>query len=147
MLFALPLNRIGRGDWKQRESFRKGKEYLTVPAVEFAALIVACRKRRAQFLPDQYFGEPCWDMLLDLLVAHDQQREVTTAYLCTNSQVPYGTALRYLGELGSRGDVVEEVDAKDPRRILVRISNSAQERMTACLNDMIDLGKKQGFAV
>jgi hypothetical protein len=109
-------------------------------ALTVAIQVAACRKRRTLFHPDYFFGEPCWDMLIDLFIAHGQMRETSIAHLCTISQVPHGTALRYLGRLESRGDVVCTSD-ESGRRASVRISETAVERMVASLSDISGHGR------
>jgi hypothetical protein len=115
-------------------------------ALASAKLIAGCRKRRAIFHPEFFFGEPCWDMLLDLFIASGEQRDVTVTQLCNATQVPYGTALRYIGRLESRGDVVRETDKQDQRRTLLRITEAASARMILCLGDMTSFTESQSTA-
>jgi hypothetical protein len=116
-------------------------------AVASATLIAQCRKRRARFHPEYFFGEPCWDMLLDLFIANETGKKLTVTHLCTASQVPYGTALRYIGRLEARGDIVRAPDARDQRRCFVSITPAAADRMVACLTDMADYSGQQGYAI
>jgi DNA-binding MarR family transcriptional regulator len=67
-------------------------------------------------------GEPAWDMLLYLLIAEHEQRQVSASDACTASGAPNSTALRWLHTLEKRGIVVWESDPDDNRRSFVRIS-------------------------
>jgi DNA-binding MarR family transcriptional regulator len=80
------------------------------------------RRRRARFLPADLFGEPTWDILLDLYVAAREGRTVPTTSACIGAHVPPTTALRWLRILEARGLVEREEDGQDGRRTFVRLS-------------------------
>jgi hypothetical protein len=112
----------------------------------YARAMVALRKRRSLFHPDHFFGEPCWDMLLDLFIARNEDKPVTVTQICGASRIPYGTALRYLAKLEADGDAVRVADDRDQRRVSLRISDAAFERMADCLADMRDQCDRMGLA-
>jgi predicted Rossmann fold nucleotide-binding protein DprA/Smf involved in DNA uptake len=68
--------------------------------------IYAVRKRRKQFLPPELFGEPGWDMLLDLFIAHLERRARSLDAVCGASGVATGVAMRWVAILEARGLVV-----------------------------------------
>lgn len=88
----------------------------------FARETYAIRRRRDRHLPGDLFGEPTWDILLDLYVATREGRPVPTTSACIGADVPPTTALRWLRILEARGLVEREEDGRDGRRTFVRLS-------------------------
>lgn len=88
----------------------------------FARETYAIRRRRDRHLPGDLFGEPTWDILLDLYVATREGRPVPTTSACIGANVPPTTALRWLRILEARGLVEREEDGRDGRRTFVRLS-------------------------
>lgn len=88
----------------------------------FARETYNVRRKRARFLPADLFGEPTWDILLDLYVATCENRAVPTTSACIGAHVPPTTALRWLRILEARGLVEREEDGSDGRRTFVRLS-------------------------
>jgi DNA-binding MarR family transcriptional regulator len=86
--------------------------------------------RRRFFSPD-LFGEPAWDILLDLYIAEKENEPVSVSAACLGAQVPMTTALRYLKLLEEQGLITREPDARDGRRHHVRISDKGYAQMTA----------------
>lgn len=89
----------------------------------FARETYAIRRRRDRHLPGDLFGEPTWDILLDLYVATREDRPVPTTSACIGANVPPTTALRWLRILEARGLVEREEDNRDGRRTFVRLSS------------------------
>lgn len=87
------------------------------------------RRRRGRHLPDDLFGEPTWDILLDLYLAIGEGRRVPTTSACIGAHVPPTTALRWLRILESRGMVEREDDGRDGRRTFVRLTPSGLKSM------------------
>ncbi|MEI6643511.1 MAG: winged helix DNA-binding protein [Novosphingobium sp.] len=88
----------------------------------FARESYAIRRRRGRYLPADLFGEPTWDILLDLYVATRENRPVPTTSACIGAHVPPTTALRWLRILEARGLVEREEDGRDGRRTFVRLT-------------------------
>lgn len=82
------------------------------------------RKRAAIFGNPELFGEPAWDILLDLYIAHGDGKEVSVSSACIGSAAPPTTGLRWLGVLAEEGLVVRENDREDHRRVLVRLTRA-----------------------
>jgi hypothetical protein len=82
------------------------------------------RKRAAIFGNPELFGEPAWDILLDLYVAHADGKPVSVSSACIGSAAPPTTGLRWLGVLAEEGLVVRENYADDHRRVLVRLTRA-----------------------
>ncbi|GAB4484466.1 MAG: hypothetical protein OHK0018_16210 [Erythrobacter tepidarius] len=94
------------------------RRYLTLARQTYALR----RKRNAIFGNPELFGEPAWDILLDLYVAHGEAKPVSVSSACIGSAAPPTTGLRWLGVLADEGLVVRENDPEDNRRVLVRLS-------------------------
>ncbi|MFM7349396.1 MAG: MarR family winged helix-turn-helix transcriptional regulator, partial [Erythrobacter sp.] len=89
------------------------------------------RKRAAIFGKADLFGEPAWDILLDLFIAAGDGKSVSVSSACIGSAAPATTGLRWLGVLAEEGLILRENDPEDHRRVLVRLSPrglSAMER-------------------
>lgn len=89
------------------------------------------RKRAALFGNPDLFGEPAWDILLDLFIAHGEGKSVSVSSACIGSASPPTTGLRWLGVLADEGLVVRENDPEDHRRVMVRLTRvgiAAMER-------------------
>ncbi len=95
--------------------------------------IYAERRRRHKFLPADLFGEPTWDILIDLYIAYREDRRVPTTSSCIGAHVPPTTALRWLRILESRELVEREDDGRDGRRTFVRLSPQGLTAMDASL--------------
>lgn len=95
--------------------------------------IYAERRRRHKFLPADLFGEPTWDILLDLYIAARENRRVPTTSSCIGAHVPPTTALRWLRILETRGLVEREDDGRDGRRTFVRLTSHGLTAMDASL--------------
>lgn len=94
------------------------------------------RRRRARFLPADLFGEPTWDILLDLYIAARENRPVPTTSACIGAHVPPTTALRWLRILEARGMVARQDDGRDGRRTFVHLSPRGLEAMDRMLESM-----------
>jgi hypothetical protein len=87
------------------------------------------RKRAAIFGNAELFGEPAWDILLDLYIAHADGKQVSVSSACIGSASPPTTGLRWLGVLAEQGFVRRENDPMDLRRVLVRLTEQGLSTM------------------
>lgn len=87
------------------------------------------RRARARFLPVDLFGEPAWDLLLDLFVAGEEGKGVSITSACIASGAPSTTALRWIGVLEERGLIVKVPDPEDGRRIYVSLTGTSHNAM------------------
>ena len=97
---------------------------------EMARETYAQRRKRASIFKDpELFGEPGWDILLDLYIAQVEGKPVSVSSACIGSASPPTTGLRWLGVLADQGLVLREHDPEDQRRVLVRLTDKAMEAM------------------
>lgn len=87
------------------------------------------RSVRQDYFPPELFGEPAWDILLDLYEAKLAQFRLAVSKVCVGSSLPSTTALRWLNALEKHGFVQREQDTADGRRVFVEITPKAVEAM------------------
>lgn len=80
------------------------------------------RKRAAIFGDPDLFGEPAWDILLDLFIAAGEGKSVSVSSACIGSASPPTTGLRWLGVLTDHGLIARENDPEDNRRVIVKLT-------------------------
>jgi len=91
--------------------------------VELARQTYEDRRRRTKiFRSEELFGEPAWDILLDLFIAAKERRRVSVTSACIGSAVPSTTALRWITILEKQELLVREADPGDARRVYVKLS-------------------------
>jgi hypothetical protein len=93
-----------------------------------------CRRRNKIFQSEELFGEPAWDILLDLFIAAKERRRVSVTSACIGSAVPSTTALRWISILERQGLLTREADPGDARRVYVRLSPRGYEAMLDYFN-------------
>ncbi len=108
-----------------QRSQRSERRYLALALHTYALR----RNRAAIFGNPELFGEPAWDILLDLHIAHAEGKPVSVSSACIGSAAPPTTGLRWLGVLAEEGLVVRENDADDHRRVLVRLTRTGIKAM------------------
>jgi hypothetical protein len=99
---------------------------------EFARSAYRDRRRRSEIFDDvSLFGEPAWDILLDLFIAAKERKRLPVTSACIGAAVPSTTALRWLTVLEEKALILREHDTTDARRIFVRLSSEGYEKMVA----------------
>lgn len=86
-----------------------------------ARIILKGRQQRLASFPAVPFGEPAWDMILQLYIADCVGQSVDVSSLCGSTGVPKTTALRYLDKLEELDLVERRADDVDGRRIFVEL--------------------------
>ncbi len=96
------------------------------------------RRQRAQlFGSPELFGEPAWDILLDLYIARAEGKPISVSSACIGSASPATTGLRWLAVLAEQGLITREADEHDQRRILVHLT----ERGLAAMERFLTLAR------
>jgi DNA-binding MarR family transcriptional regulator len=91
--------------------------------------IIRQRQLRARYFDSDLFGDPAWDMLLDLTAARAEHTRVSVTSLCIASGVPPTTALRWIGQMTEMGLFDRIEDEADRRRAFVALSDKAADLM------------------
>lgn len=102
------------------------------------------RRKRDQLvgLPG-VFGEPAWDMLLDLTIAYERGQHLSVTAVTAGSAAPSTTALRYLSVLEKRGILERVPDKHDGRRSWVQLTYTGSQMMRRyldCVAGYVDNG-------
>ena len=100
------------------------------------------RRLRVRHLPGLSLGEPAWDILLDLAVAHYWRRETSVTSLCIAADVPSTTALRWINGMTKEGLIVRRPCQRDGRRSFLGISPESYQRMLALAADALRTGDR-----
>ncbi len=111
-----------------------GKEEAASPSLpdpQVVRQMIANRQARAKFFDPALFGEPAWDMLLDLTAAHGEGVRVSVTSLCIAAAVPATTALRWLTQMVESGVFQRVPDPADRRRAFIALSANAIAAMAA----------------
>jgi DNA-binding MarR family transcriptional regulator len=87
------------------------------------------RKRDAVFENTNLFGEPAWDMLVDLFIAGEEGNLISVSSLCIASAVPDTTALRWIAILEREKLITRKPDPNDQRRIFLSLTDIAKKYM------------------
>jgi hypothetical protein len=87
------------------------------------------RSRHAIFGSESLFGEPAWDILLDLFTSELRGLKLSITDACIGSGVPSTTALRWISILEQEGLAKRSVDPRDARRSYIQLSAEGRERM------------------
>jgi len=95
--------------------------------------ILKARRDRDAIFGRELFGEPAWDILLELYAAHVAQRRLSVTGVCYASAVPPTTALRWVERLEKEGWVSRHSDPLDGRRAWVTLTKRAMTAMQGYL--------------
>lgn len=87
------------------------------------------RRKRDRFFPALFFGEPAWDLLLDLY-AHDAKgKQVSVSSACLAAATPATTALRWIRILEANGYVTRLQDRSDSRVTFLQLTDLARTQL------------------
>lgn len=106
-------------------------------AVETARRAYDERKARARFVGnDDMFGEPAWDILLDLFINQANEEKVTVKIACVHADVPPTTTMRWLNVLEQNGLIQCDADPADPKQHLINLTPAGYEGMLRYLESI-----------
>lgn len=106
--------------------------------LQMAKAIYAMRRKRSAYLGEEIFGEPAWDMLLDLFIAHVEGRRISITSCTIASAAPTSTGLRYIRSLEKAGLVVRRSAKEDRRRSFVSLTQEGASTLVKILRESID---------
>lgn len=122
---------LGIGDDRAPDELTVPHNAKDSPAwAEVARSVYRERRHRSDVFGDPtLFGEPAWDILLDLFIAAKERKRLPVTSACIGAAVPATTALRWLTVLEEKGLILRENDTADARRVFVRLSADGYEKM------------------
>ena len=91
--------------------------------IPVAKMLYKLRGQRNTIFGEELFGEPAWDMLLDLFVMYADAKHVRVTSACIASRVPPTTALRWLGVLEAEGLIERAPSLQDSRVTYVQLTS------------------------
>lgn len=100
-----------------------------LPDPRMVRQVIANRQARMRFFDAELFGDPAWDMLLDLTAAHGEGAQVSVTSLCIAAAVPATTALCWLTQMVESGIFVRVPDPADKRRAFIALSDRSLTAM------------------
>ena len=103
-------------------------------ALDRAIELVDLRKRREEEFGADLFGEPAWDILLDLFIQRVEGRKASATSVSIASRAPTTTALRYIAMLISRGLATKRIAGHDLRVHYIELSETGYRTMVDLLN-------------
>jgi len=103
------------------------------------------RLRKSHFGSAQLSG-PTWDMMLDLMLADTNGRELGASDLAAGAGVPLSSGLRMIAALEQSGLVRRFIDERDRRRSLVRLTERGTERMASYFEKIGDAWQSSQIA-
>jgi hypothetical protein len=90
------------------------------------------------------FGDPAWEMLLDLMLAKIEGRRVPVSSACIASGAPMSTALRLVGRLVDEGVLCKQPDLTDRRRHFLMIHHRFEVPLLKYLTDQLNSAPPPG---
>lgn len=100
-----------------------------------ARTILKLRRSRERLLDARLFGEPSWDILLELFVAYCDGKPVTVSAIAQASAAPTTTGLRYITLLAEAGLVERSKAGHDRRTVVVTLTDQGLAAMETLLAD------------
>jgi MarR family transcriptional regulator, temperature-dependent positive regulator of motility len=99
-----------------------------------AKLLYEARRRRdAAASIKGLFGEPGWDILLDLFIARKTRTTLQVSSVCAGAGVPSTTILRWIARLEHEGLISRTADQDDARRRFVSLTSKGLKLTTELL--------------
>lgn len=91
--------------------------------------VILARRLRSRFFSSALFGEPAWDMLLELYAASLAQQRISVSGLARASGTAVTTALRWIAMLEQEGLLSRRNDPLDGRRVFLELTEAGREAM------------------
>ena len=99
-------------------------------SLRLATTLYGLRRRRDAVADRKgLFGEPGWDILLDLFIAEQRRSEIQVSSVCIDASVPSTTILRWIARLEREGLIYRVADITDARRRYVRLTDDGRAMM------------------
>lgn len=109
-------------------------EYAGLRSRRIVTRVLAFRRARVTYFGADLFGEPAWDLLLELYLAELDHVRLSVSKACSRAYVPNSTAMRWITKLIESGLVRRYDDQFDQRRSFLALT----DRGTAAMEDLIN---------
>ncbi|HWJ69185.1 MAG TPA: hypothetical protein VNS79_03950 [Sphingobium sp.] len=97
---------------------------------DFAKHQYRSRRMRERYFDKKIFGEPGWDMLLELYAGEIKDENISTSNLVLSSSAPNSTALRWIKHLEDVGLITKKSSHLDGRVQYQRMTKTGFDGMT-----------------
>jgi hypothetical protein len=98
--------------------------------------VIKTRRMREHYFDASLFADPAWDILLDLLAARLEDKQVSVSSLCIAAAVPSTTALRWLTGMTDNGILERRHDPNDARRVFIALSDEVAANLISYFDDV-----------
>lgn len=106
-------------------------------ALETAQRAYRDRAARTDYVgTKEIFGEPAWDVMLELFISQTKDEKVSVKSACINSDAPASTTMRWLMVLEQHGLISTAQDPDDPKRCLIHLTATGYEGMLRYLENI-----------
>lgn len=112
-----------------------GEEFSDEALALVAHRVYQSRRRRTRYLAPGLFGEPAWDILLDLFCARVHGKKARTTSVCLAARTPASTGLRWLGVLEEQGLIHRGGESDDRRARWVSLTDHGYRAMKQYLSE------------
>lgn len=92
------------------------------------------RRRRDPLFPDGLFGEPAWDLLLAMFIAHDKGQALILCKAYKAAGVTDTTGRRLLDRMEQDGLITRRRAPRSRKMRIVELTDTAVERLTNYLD-------------
>lgn len=116
--------------------FFRNEQAFRPHAVDKAKAVVTSRDTRLDLFDRELFGEPGWDILLDLFINEHRGARVAVSDACIAARSPSTTALRWIAVLEEKRYVLRVPDPEDGRRQYLCLTREAHDAMKAWLDQL-----------
>ena len=115
------------------QPFRSIEEPSPAPSIDAKLVrnLIKFRRLRDGFFDAELFADPAWDILLDLMAARLEGRNVSVSSLCIAAAVPPTTALRWITAMTESGMLLRQQDPADARRVFIILSDEVTAKLNA----------------
>lgn len=101
--------------------------------------LIRAEYSRARVIGGKILGDPAWNILLDLLLASLEGRQVAVSSACIVAGVATTTALRLVNRMVDDGVLVRIPDESDGRRHFLAIEPTVEQALKAYILDLAEL--------
>lgn len=106
----------------------------TLPTL--ARMMYKARRARDDIAPEKdLFQDPAWDILLDLYIAHSEDKYISVTSASLAAGVPLTTALRWVWHLEQLHLISRQIDPSDRRRSFVSLTSAGLDMVEKALSD------------
>jgi hypothetical protein len=122
---------------RERPIFQFSPQARAADPLANARRILACRDRRHRHFPATLFGEPAWDLLLTLYVAHHEHRPIDLTRAGMAANLSAASLRRLLSRLQNQG-LAERQSTQSRRPVRIALTEGAVLRLSVLLSDLGD---------